>query len=219
MTKEKLDQLLFDGAITQEEYDVLIKGIDTEPSPSPKVEDKKPSTDDLEVLVQKAVDRATNKLGNENKSLRERLEKLQREKLTEEERKQIELQEKETAIAERERAIKASENRLYAIKAIKSAELDDGSSNALDLIDFVMGEDEAAIDSKVKAFSELVKRFVKAEVDKTFRDNGRNPAKGGNTQNGNNPYMKDSFNLTEQMRLETENPELAKAYMAAAGIK
>ena len=35
---------------------------------------------DFEKLIQKAVDRATNKLGNENKKLREQLETIKKEK-------------------------------------------------------------------------------------------------------------------------------------------
>jgi len=32
-----------------------------------------------------------------------------------------------------------------------------------------------------------------------------------------NPYKQETFNLTEAMRLETENPDLAKALKAEAG--
>ena len=32
-----------------------------------------------------------------------------------------------------------------------------------------------------------------------------------------NPYKKETFNLTEAMRLEAENPDLAKALKAEAG--
>lgn len=42
------------------------------------------------------------------------------------------------------------------------------------------------------------------------------PIVGGVT---NNPYDKPTWNLTEQMKLETSNPTLAAQYQAAAGIK
>lgn len=222
MNKEKLDQLLASGAITQEEYDAMIQNITETPAPtSPPApsEPPKPSNDDLEMLVQRAVDRATNKLGNENKALKERLEKLQNEKLTDEERRQLEIKERERALEEKERAVKQSENRLYALKAIKQAKLDDGSADSMELIDFVMGEDEEEINAKVKSFSALVNRFVKAQVDETFKNNGRNPDKGNDNPAGENPYKEESFNLTKQWELEAKNPELAKAMKAAAGIK
>ena len=135
----------------------------------------------IEELIQKAVDRATNKLGNDNKKLREQLDTLKKDKLTDDERKQLEIAEKEADIADREAKLHEKENRLFAIKAIKDAGLDDGSSNALELVDFVMTDDEETTTARVKAFDALVKKFVSAEVNRTFKDNGRNPDKGGST--------------------------------------
>lgn len=131
----------------------------------------------FEELVQKAVDRATNKLGNENKKLREEMDKLKKEKLSDEELKKLEMQEKEKEIAEREQRLLEKENRLTAIKAIKEAGLDDGSDLSLSLVNFVMGDDESAINEKVKTFKTLVDRFVQANVDKVFKANGRAPGK------------------------------------------
>lgn len=133
------------------------------------------NTPSIEELIQRAVDRATNKLGNENKKLRESNEKLKNENLTAEQRKQFELQEKEKDIADREAKLQEKENRDYALKAIKEAGLDDGGTRSLELIDFVVCDNEADTLSRVKLFGELVDKFVKAEVDKTFKMNGRNP--------------------------------------------
>lgn len=133
---------------------------------------------ELENLIQRAVDRATNKLGNENKKLREQVETLKKEKLSDEELKQLEMKEKEKEIAEREQRLLEKENRLLAMKAIKEIGLDDGSTDSLALVDFVMGENEDAIKERVKVFDALVKRFVKAEVDRVFKTNGRNPGVG-----------------------------------------
>lgn len=135
----------------------------------------------IEELIQRAVDRATNKLGNDNKKLREQLDTLKKDKLTDDERKQLEIAEKEADIADREAKLHEKENRLFAIKAIKDAGLDDGSSNALELVDFVMTDNEETTIARVKAFDTLVKKFVSAEVNRTFKDNGRNPEKGGST--------------------------------------
>lgn len=134
--------------------------------------------DSIEALIQRAVDRATNKLGNENKKLRGQIDDLRKAKLSDDELKQLEMQEKEKEIAEREKQLQERENRLIAIKAIKEIGLDDGSDASLDLVDFVMADDEDGIKARVKSFNNLVKRFVQAEVDKTFKTNGRTPAKG-----------------------------------------
>lgn len=143
---------------------------------------------DIEQMIQRAVDRATNKLGNENKKLRGQIDKLKSDNLSAEEIKQFELKEKEADIADREAKLKEKENRLFTIKAIKDAGLDDGGNNALDLVDFLMADDEETTLNRVKTFDALVKKFVQAEVNRTFKDHGRNPEKGkastsGSTQN------------------------------------
>jgi hypothetical protein len=129
----------------------------------------------IEELIQRAVDRATNKIGNENKKLRESLTKLQKEKLTADEQKEFALQQREADLADREAQLKVKTDREFALNAIKEIGLDDGSKNSLELIDFVVCDNEKDTLARVKAFDELVKKFVKAEVDKTFKANGRNP--------------------------------------------
>lgn len=136
---------------------------------------------DIEKMIQRAVDRATNKLGNDNKNLRSELEKERRKNLSDKEIKDLELQEKEKQIADRERALTEKENRLFAIKAIKEAGLDDGSDASLAIVDFVIGEDEETTTERVKAFSALVDRIVKVRVDGVFKANGRTPGVGSDT--------------------------------------
>lgn len=138
-----------------------------------------PTRTDIEKMIQSAVDRATNKLGNENKRLRNQLESLKNEKLSDDELKEFKLREREADVADREAKLKEKESQLFAIKAIKDAGLDDGSSNALDLVDFVMTDDEETTLARVKSFESLVKKFVAAEVNRTFKENGRNPEKSG----------------------------------------
>lgn len=227
MNLEELKALLASGAITQEQYDAMVKqlGLEDKKDPEPS-NDPEPKNDPdaaeklLEKKIQQAVDRATNKLGNDNKALREELDKLRKEKLTDEELKKLEDEEKAKELAEREAKVKAAENKLYAVTAIKKAGLDDGSETALEILELVNASDTSTIDTNIKALKALVDKLVKAEVDKTFKDNGRNPQKGAGGTGGDNPYMAGaSFNLTKQMELEATNPELAKQLKAAAGQK
>lgn len=226
MTFEKLKSLLESGAITQEEFDELSKGIKA--PESPEEPENEPTSDNagepidydkLDKIIQSRVDKQMAAERKKNVELEKKLKNLQQEKLTDEELKNIEIEEKEKAIAEREKAIADKENRLFAVKVIKEAGLDDGSDTALSLVDFVMDEDETKIKSKVKAFKELFDKAVKAEVDKRFKENGYTPKKGSNLNNGINPYTKEQFNLTKQMELESTNPELAAQLKAAAGMK
>ena len=229
MNKEKLDSLLASGAITQEEYKEMLsklggdsngmqeqRELQGQKEIRQKEEVNMVDEERLEKLIQAKVDRITSKLGKEKAELQKELDKIKREKLSEEEIKQLEISEKEKALAEREKSLRDKENRLYAIKAIKAAGLDDGGENSLELVNFVMSEEEEDIDNKIKAFGNLVKKFVTAEVNKKFRDNGRTPNSGSNSGSGNNPFSRESFNLTEQMRILSENPELAKTLQQSA---
>lgn len=223
MSLEELKALLESGAITEEQFKAMCKqfGFEIDDDNNDDNDDNDGDADEklLERKIQQAVDRATNKLGNDNKKLRKELEKLRKEKLTAEELKALEDEEKEKDLADREAAVKAAENKLYAVKAIKKAGLDDGSETALDILSLVNAGDEESIDNNIKALKALVDKLVKAEVEKTFKDGGRNPERGSSGADGENPYLANSFNLTAQMELESKNPELAAKYKAAAGIK
>ena len=75
MTLEELKKQLEEGKLTQEQFDEMVRilGLELNPDPDPEPQLEQ---DDIDKLIEKAVDRATNKLGNENKALREKLEKL-----------------------------------------------------------------------------------------------------------------------------------------------
>lgn len=190
MKLSKLKKLLETGVISQEEYDEMSKTAEDDTKASSSNDDsakddpeadpsKGDPDDDLETkiakAVQAAVDRATNKLGNANKKLKEDLEKERKKNLSAEELKQLELQEKESELAQKEQEIREKENRMYAIKALKKAELDDGSEDTLDLVEFVLGEDETAIDLKVKALQKFAQRVAKNTTDGIYKANGRTP--------------------------------------------
>lgn len=232
MKLSKLKKLLETGVISQEEYDEMSKTAEDDIQTPPTRDD--PAKDDSEVdppkgdpdddletkiakAVQTAVDRATNKLGNENKLLKDKLEKTRKEKMSAEELKAVELQEKETALAQKEQEIREKENRMYAIKALKKAELDDGSEETLDLVEFVLGEDETAIDLKVKALQKFAQRVAKNTTDGIYKANGRTPGKGNASGGQDNPWSKEAWNLTRQMEMELKTPELAKTMKASAG--
>lgn len=133
---------------------------------------------EVEKLINSAVDRATNKLGNDNKKLRKDLETERKKNLSDKEIKDLELQEKEKEIAERERALTEKENRLFAIKAIKEVGLDDGSDASLAIVDFVMADDEDGTRERAKTFKALVDRIVTAKVEGVFKSAGRTPGVG-----------------------------------------
>ncbi len=154
---------------------------ETTPAP-PQEQTQEPAplnTEAIEKLVQSRVDKITAELGKKNATLQKELDKVKREKLSDDEVRSLEMADREKALLEKEQALTERENRLYAIKAIKEAGLDDGSQQSLDLVDFVLGADEDTINGRVKAFKNLVDKFVAAKVDQTFKATGRNPNSGG----------------------------------------
>lgn len=220
MTIDELKKLLEEGNITQEQFTAMALAIDPNyKEDGGKPEEAKEDKLDIEKMIQQAVDRATNKLGNENKRLREENEEIKKKHMSETERAELE-KKQEREQFERERAeFQIEKNKLYAVKAIKTAGLDDGSDKALELVNFVLGADETEIDARVKAFGDLVKKFVSSEVEKTFKGAGRNLGKGGSSDTEQNPYSKEHFNLTKQWELEASDPEKAKRLQAAAQVK
>lgn len=145
----------------------------------------------IEKLVQSAVDRATNKLGNENKMLKDQIEQLQNLNLSDAEKAEKELKKREQKLAEGEQALKNANNKMYAASAIRKAGLDDGGENVEGLVNLVLGDDENAINEKVSALSAYITAKVAAEVDKTFKENGRTPGKGNNDKNSKaNDFVK-----------------------------
>lgn len=168
-----------------------------------------PNTDDFERLLKARLDEAMEEERKKNAKLSKELEKMKREKLTADELKKYDDEKRESELAEREHSVMIAENKLYAIEQLKETGLDDGSKESMGLIDLILSEDREKIKSNIKALDTIIKAKVKSEVEKVFKDNSRVPEKSGSNGYTTNPYAKETFNLTEQMKLEVENPELA----------
>lgn len=229
MNIEKLKALLEAGSITQEEFDAMVEALGaTDPAPTADP-DTAPATDPdpapafdmeaIEKIVQSRVDKFMATERKKSAETEKKYKALQKQLMTADEIKQAEIAEREQALAAREKELQDRMNREFAQKALREAGLDDGSESAFELADFVMGEDEDEIKGKVKTFKGLFDKMVNAEVEKRFKSAGYTPKQGSNLNGGKNPWMKDQWNITEQMKIETANPDEAAKLMAAAGIK
>lgn len=228
MNIEKLKALLEAGSITQEEFDTMSQALDgTDPAPTG---DPAPETDPesapaqfdmetIERIVQSRVDKLMAPERKKSAETEKKYKALQKQLMTADEVKQAEIAEKEQALAAREKELQDRLNREFAQKALREAGLDDGSETAFALADFVMGEDEDEIKGKVKTFKGLFDKMVAAEVDKRFKSAGYTPKHGTNMNGAKNPWTKEQWNITEQMKIESTNPEEAAKLMAAAGVK
>jgi len=85
----------------------------------------------------------------------------------------------------------------------------------LELVDFLIGADEtittANLTSLEKVFSTHIEAVVAERLKGTYI-----PPNGGGGAGTKNPWAKDSFNLTAQGKIFTENPALAAQLMASA---
>lgn len=220
---EKLKELLERGAITQEEFDEMAKNI--EPAPNPDKDPAPPDTDltddeKFEKLFQSRFDKAMAQERKKTAELQKKCDRLQKQIMTAEDAKQLEMEEQQKEIEEQRREIALEKSKMYAIKAMTKAEIAD-SEESLALIEklVVSCEDELDIDDTIKVLKSWYEKGVKAEVDKRFKQDGYTPQKGDTLNGGVNPYAEGQISLTEQMRLETTNPELARQLKALAGGK
>ena len=230
MKIEKLKELLEAGNITQDEFDTMsqaIEGAETAKSEGTDQEQDQeqetaPAQFDMatiERIVQSRVDKLMAPERRKSAETEKKYKALQKQLMTADEVKQAEIAEKEQALAAREKELQDRLNREFAQKALREAGLDDGSETAFALADFVIGEDEDEIKSKVKTFKGLFDKMVAAEVDKRFKSAGYTPKQTANASGVKNPWTKDQWNITEQFKITAEQPELAKKLQEQAGIR
>lgn len=130
-------------------------------------------------LVQSQVDRLMADERKKNAELQKKVDKMTKEKLSDEEIKKLEFEEKEKTLAEREKTLNQQKNLIYAQQAVTKAGFGEDLSA---VVDFVMGDSEEKTDERVKNFKTLVDKIVAAQVDKTFKANGRTPNGAGSAQ-------------------------------------
>lgn len=224
MTIEKLKELLEAGNITQDEYDAMAKSLEEpaekEPVDPDPTEPKETEDEKFNKLFQAKFDRAMAQERKEKAELKKKLENLQKKMLTDEEKKQYEFEQQQQELEEQRKELMLEKNKMYAVKAMKKAEISD-TEEAMMVIEKLVAAcaDETEIDEMVTLLKAWKEKDVAAEVNKRFKDNGREPKKSDTLNGGVNPYKKETFNITEQMKLEISNPELAAQLRAAAGVK
>lgn len=212
MTQEKLTQLLTAGQITQEEHNTLQQL--TQP-PAPPREAEQPSAG---THTEQPAGASQHRLEEENTRLLSQLDLLKKEKLTAAERQKLEMQEKERVLLEKEADLKNRENREYALKAVRKAELDEAEDKDLVILDFVLGDNPTAIDARVKAFQQYLAARDKRITDQLYSGAGRNPQSGTGSGVTSNPYSTATWNFTAQNELELQSPQEA-ARLKALAIK
>lgn len=177
-------------------------------------------------LIQSEVDKVRGKYSLELKKKDDELKKLRAEHLTAEEVKRLEIEEQKLAIEEQQkeleeqrREINYEKNKNFAKDSIAKAKLCPDTEKALRLVNSVMGDSEEEIEANIKNIAEVIEDIVSDRVEGLYKSNGRQVTRtSGHAGLSNNPWAKDSMNLTEQMKIQINNPELAKKLMAQANL-
>lgn len=84
------------------------------------------------------------------------------------------------------------------------------------LVDFFIADSEEKTLENLSLLEQVWTQSLKSTVDETFKQFGREPHKSSGAPQTENPWRKDSFNLTKQAQILRENPELAKQLQAQA---
>ncbi len=165
------------------------------------------------------VSAAKKKLEEDIKARDKQLEDLEKENSDAEElQKQIKtLQEQNKAAQKKYDADMKDLKLANAIKVALSGKAQDEEivAGLIDKEKLLLGED-----GKVTGLEEQVKALRESKAF-LFKEEGRqryNP-NGGNDSSRDNPFAKETFNLTRQGEILRDNPEQARALAAAAGVK
>ncbi|MEG0078208.1 DUF4355 domain-containing protein [Enterococcus sp.] len=169
--------------------------------------------------VKKATEAIVQKKDEEIQQAKTEAEKLAQ--MNEDQKSEYERQQREDALLKREADITARELRAQVTVQLTEDNL---PVELTDLLNF--SDADSCNDSyqKVKdAFAKASGSFdeaVQAEVNKRLANSADQPLGNGQSAvNNNNPWSKESFNLTEQGRILTEDPERAKLLMQQAKKK
>ncbi len=149
---------------------------------------EEPKNETLEERIDRLADIKAEKklkeLSKKNTALQKALEKVRKDKLSDDEIRALEIAEKEESLVAKEKELNDRELHIYALKGLKAAGLDDGSDKAFGLAELVMGESNEAIDNNIKALKEAIDTLAASRVDEAIGSHSRTPAAGGTPPTG-----------------------------------
>lgn len=206
MSIEEMKKALADWGIT------LPEGATDEDIKAKYTELDKKLTSTGDKRVEDALKTAQEKWEKEHqeKVKKEREEATRLAKLSEEEKNKEELSKKEREIAERELQLQRSELKFEAVKILADKKL------PIDFADMLISAEADSTKKNIDAFDTAFKKAVEDAVNDRLKSNSPSSGSGNSGDKVNNPWKKETFNLTEQGRIMKENPEQAKILMAQA---
>lgn len=126
---------------------------------------------------------------------------------------QKQIRELKEAFNNSEAARKRETTRNIVIKTLTEKNL------PVELADYLIGENEETTNANITAFEAAILADRKVISEGILKTNGRAPGSGKPNPNPSNPWKKESYNLTEQMKIMKNNPDLAKTLANEAGVE
>lgn len=177
-------------------------------------EQKQLTEDDIKKLLQKEGDRIRTEYAKKLKDLEAEKERLEQEKMSEDEKREHQLKKLQSELAAKEQALRDRELEHHAIGVLQQQKL------PLEFVPFVRGSSEDDTNTRVETFKAAWQAAIQAAVDDRFRGTGGDPARSQDTSHGEpNPWKKESFNLTKQGEILRTDPTKAAKMKAAAGAR
>lgn len=220
ITKEQfaagVKALLDAGAINQEEHDNAINlGEDKQTKALTPEEIQKLVDDAVKAAEQSAGDRARTKAAQEKKALQDEIDRIKTEKMSAEEKAKFELDKLKAENEQKAAELTKREVALHTVDQLRAKELPQ------EFRDILAGATVEDTDARITAFAAQWQKSLSDAVEERFKSSGSNPNKGRESQQGGtaeNPFAKESLNLTKQAELIRSNPTMAKQMASAAGI-
>lgn len=142
------------------------------------------TSDEIQKMIQSAVDTKTADLGKTIAELKKENATLKKANMTAEEIQKADKEEFERQKAE----VELGKRQIHAHRVVAAAGYGD---NAEAVVNIVLGGTDEDTDKRLGDFKALVDKIVKETVNKTFKENGRNP-NGGNTSGSSDDGKKEN---------------------------
>lgn len=212
--KAELQKLLNAGTITQEEHDAATNDAGQAGGGSDGG-GQALTMEQIQAMIDKASQSAADKVRTEysqkNKELSEKLEALQKEKMTDEEKAKFERDKLKRELEERESKLQEREVALHTVDKLTELKL------PLSFKSILAGKDTQDTDAKIAIFQTEWQRALDEAVNNRFKENPGAPGRGQQQTGEKNPWSREHWNMTEQGKLLRSDRAKAIKMAAAHG--
>lgn len=139
---------------------------------------------------------------------------IARTKMSAEERAKAEQKDREDAVKKKEQELD------HQLRKVQTQSMLVNKGITTDMLPLLMGADDEETSQRLNLLDQYVNKKVQEATEKLMQ--GKQNPTGGNDSmttsvtSSRNPWAKENFNMTEQQRIYTQNPELARQMISAA---